>query len=32
MIEMLFPMVDTENYVCDCNRPSELCDCGDYEG
>lgn len=31
LINLLFPIVDTDEYSCNCGRPSEMCDCGDYD-
>lgn len=28
---LLFPLIDTDDYKCNCGRPSEMCDCGDYD-
>lgn len=31
MLNTIFLIIDTDNYTCDCGRPSEMCDCGDYD-
>lgn len=31
MSAMLFPLIATDEYSCNCGRPSEMCDCGDYD-